>query len=36
LTFWRDEQWVRNALKVAGEPGLVLDHHRFDAGPCAA
>jgi len=25
LTFWRDEQMVRNALKVAGEPGLVLD-----------
>lgn len=25
LTFWRDEQLVRNALKVAGEPGLVLD-----------
>ncbi|MHC8412538.1 class I SAM-dependent methyltransferase [Pseudomonas sp. Hz4] len=25
LTFWRDKQLVRNALKVAGEPGLVLD-----------
>lgn len=25
LAFWRDEQLVRNALKVAGEPGLVLD-----------
>jgi ubiquinone/menaquinone biosynthesis C-methylase UbiE len=25
LTFWRDEQLVRNALKMAGEPGLVLD-----------
>ena len=25
LAFWRDEQMVRNALKVAGEPGLVLD-----------
>jgi 2-polyprenyl-3-methyl-5-hydroxy-6-metoxy-1,4-benzoquinol methylase len=25
LTFWRDEQLVRNALKVAGEPGLILD-----------
>lgn len=25
LTFWRDEQLVRNALKAAGEPGLVLD-----------
>lgn len=25
LTFWRNEQLVRNALKVAGEPGLVLD-----------
>ncbi|MGN8276545.1 class I SAM-dependent methyltransferase [Pseudomonas sp. SMV71] len=25
LVFWRDEQMVRNALKVAGEPGLVLD-----------
>lgn len=25
LTFWRDEQLVRNALKVAGEPGLMLD-----------
>ncbi|WP_434610123.1 class I SAM-dependent methyltransferase [Pseudomonas sp. D2-30] len=25
LTFWRDEQLVRNAMKVAGEPGLVLD-----------
>jgi ubiquinone/menaquinone biosynthesis C-methylase UbiE len=25
LAFWRDEQLVRNALKVAGEPGLMLD-----------
>jgi ubiquinone/menaquinone biosynthesis C-methylase UbiE len=25
LTFWRDEQLLRNALKVAGEPGLILD-----------
>lgn len=25
LTFWRDEQMARNALKMAGEPGLVLD-----------
>lgn len=25
LTFWRDEQLVRNALQVAGEPGLILD-----------
>lgn len=25
FTFWRDEHMVRNALKVAGEPGLVLD-----------
>ena len=25
LRFWRDEQLVRNALKVAGEPGLMLD-----------
>lgn len=25
LAFWRDEHMVRNALKVAGEPGLVLD-----------
>ncbi|AVU75887.1 class I SAM-dependent methyltransferase [Pseudomonas sp. Fig-3] len=25
LAFWRDEQLVRNALKAAGEPGLVLD-----------
>jgi 2-polyprenyl-3-methyl-5-hydroxy-6-metoxy-1,4-benzoquinol methylase len=25
LAFWRDEQLVRNALKVAGEPGLILD-----------
>jgi ubiquinone/menaquinone biosynthesis C-methylase UbiE len=25
LAFWRDDQMVRNALKVAGEPGLVLD-----------
>ncbi|MBK5355373.1 class I SAM-dependent methyltransferase [Pseudomonas sp. TH41] len=25
LAFWRDEQMVRNALKVAGEPGLILD-----------
>lgn len=25
LTIWRDEQLVRNALKVAGEPGLILD-----------
>ncbi|MCU1759639.1 class I SAM-dependent methyltransferase [Pseudomonas sp. 14P_8.1_Bac3] len=25
LTYWRDEQLVRNALKVAGEPGLILD-----------
>jgi 2-polyprenyl-3-methyl-5-hydroxy-6-metoxy-1,4-benzoquinol methylase len=25
LGFWRSEQLVRNALKVAGEPGLVLD-----------
>jgi ubiquinone/menaquinone biosynthesis C-methylase UbiE len=23
--FWRDEQLVRSALKVAGEPGLILD-----------
>lgn len=25
LVFWRDQQMVRNALKMAGEPGLVLD-----------
>ncbi|MHC8291223.1 class I SAM-dependent methyltransferase [Pseudomonas sp. XS1P51] len=25
LAFWRDEQLVRTALKVAGEPGLILD-----------
>jgi ubiquinone/menaquinone biosynthesis C-methylase UbiE len=25
MAFWRDEQLVRNALKVAGEPGLILD-----------
>ena len=25
LAFWRDEQLVRQALKVAGEPGLILD-----------
>lgn len=25
LRFWRDEHLVRNALKVAGEPGLILD-----------
>ncbi|KDD70991.1 ubiquinone/menaquinone biosynthesis C-methylase UbiE [Pseudomonas sp. BT76 TE3572] len=25
LTFWREEQLVRSALKAAGEPGLVLD-----------
>ena len=25
LAFWRDEQLVRRALKVAGEPGLILD-----------
>jgi SAM-dependent methyltransferase len=25
LTFWRSEQLVRHALKVAGEPGLILD-----------
>jgi 2-polyprenyl-3-methyl-5-hydroxy-6-metoxy-1,4-benzoquinol methylase len=25
LAFWRDEQMVRHALKVAGEPGLILD-----------
>jgi SAM-dependent methyltransferase len=25
LAFWRDEQMVRRALKVAGEPGLILD-----------
>jgi SAM-dependent methyltransferase len=25
LAFWREEQLVRNALKVAGEPGLILD-----------
>ncbi|MGF6207002.1 class I SAM-dependent methyltransferase [Pseudomonas frederiksbergensis] len=25
LAFWRVEQLVRNALKVAGEPGLLLD-----------
>ncbi|WP_349745627.1 class I SAM-dependent methyltransferase [Pseudomonas frederiksbergensis] len=25
LTFWREEQLVRNALQVAGEPGLILD-----------
>lgn len=25
LVFWRDEQLVRNALKAASEPGLVLD-----------
>ncbi|WP_392886200.1 class I SAM-dependent methyltransferase [Pseudomonas migulae] len=25
LAFWRDEQLVRHALKVAGEPGLILD-----------
>lgn len=25
LGFWRDQQLVRNALKVAGEPGLILD-----------
>ncbi|MEB0047300.1 MULTISPECIES: class I SAM-dependent methyltransferase [unclassified Pseudomonas] len=25
LAFWREEQLVRKALKVAGEPGLILD-----------
>jgi SAM-dependent methyltransferase len=25
LGFWREERLVRNALKVAGEPGLILD-----------
>ncbi|MBV6822682.1 class I SAM-dependent methyltransferase [Pseudomonas sp. PD9R] len=25
LAFWREEQLVRNALYVAGEPGLILD-----------
>ncbi|MBN3864202.1 class I SAM-dependent methyltransferase [Pseudomonas frederiksbergensis] len=25
LAFWREEQLVRNALQVAGEPGLMLD-----------
>ena len=25
LSIWRDDQLVRNALKVAGEPGLILD-----------
>jgi len=25
LAFWRDERMVRRALKVAGEPGLILD-----------
>jgi len=25
LVFWRDDQLLRNALKAAGEPGLVLD-----------
>ncbi|MBT2374323.1 class I SAM-dependent methyltransferase [Pseudomonas fluorescens] len=25
LALWRDERLVRNALKIAGEPGLVLD-----------
>jgi SAM-dependent methyltransferase len=25
LAFWREEQMVRNALNVAGEPGLILD-----------
>lgn len=25
LSLWRDEQLARNALKVAGEPGLILD-----------
>jgi 2-polyprenyl-3-methyl-5-hydroxy-6-metoxy-1,4-benzoquinol methylase len=25
LAFWREENLVRNALKVAGEPGLILD-----------
>jgi SAM-dependent methyltransferase len=25
LALWRDEQMVRRALKVAGEPGLILD-----------
>lgn len=25
LAFWREEQLVRNALNVAGEPGLILD-----------
>ncbi|BCX66680.1 MULTISPECIES: class I SAM-dependent methyltransferase [Pseudomonas] len=25
LAFWREEQLVRRALKVAGEPGLILD-----------
>jgi len=25
LTFWRKENLVRNALQVAGEPGLILD-----------
>ena len=25
LAFWREERLVRNALKVAGEPGLILD-----------
>ncbi len=25
LAFWREQNLVRNALKVAGEPGLILD-----------
>ncbi|WP_053155800.1 class I SAM-dependent methyltransferase [Pseudomonas sp. P1.8] len=25
LTLWREERLVRNALKIAGEPGLILD-----------
>ncbi|KQN50674.1 SAM-dependent methyltransferase [Pseudomonas sp. Leaf48] len=25
LRYWREERLVRNALKVAGEPGLILD-----------
>jgi SAM-dependent methyltransferase len=25
LAFWREEQLVRHALKVSGEPGLILD-----------
>ncbi|HWT68291.1 MAG TPA: class I SAM-dependent methyltransferase [Pseudomonas sp.] len=25
LAFWREQQLVRHALKVAGEPGLILD-----------